>query len=234
MKISDLLFPPRCVGCAQEIAQGALCQRCTSAIPEAQPPTCPHCGLRIPFGDLAKRCRKVLHIRRLSPLRPYRNTLVKEAVDAFKYEGIRDLHVSLGDMLAQTVASMMRDANDTDERVQDILLIPIPLHAHRLRKRGFNQSALLAQYAAAKLNLPYTEQLLLRTKETEAQVKLSHTSRKENVHGAFFARSHPALGTHTVILVDDVITTGATISEAAGALKKEGARIIWAAAVAKG
>ncbi len=107
----------------------------------------------------------------------------------------------------------------------DARLVPVPLHPRRERRRGFNQSLLLAEELSIRTKIPAAS-LLARTKNTNPQVSLSFDARKKNVADAFAAA--PEVATRCYILVDDVSTTGATIEEASRTLRRAGARTIWA------
>ena len=111
------------------------------------------------------------------------------------------------------------------------LLMPVPLHPRRLRSRGYNQSALLAKGLSKKLGLEMDQRLLVRTRNTPPQVNASRDDRRENVQGSFRCVG-PVLG-RAVILVDDVATTGSTLSACATALKAAGAASAWGLVLAR-
>ncbi|MGH2543928.1 MAG: ComF family protein, partial [Ardenticatenaceae bacterium] len=110
-------------------------------------------------------------------------------------------------------------------------LLPIPLHSMRLRERGFNQSALLAEVMAAALLYPVRDDLLWRERATAPQVGLKPEERQRNVQGAF--RAVPDAAGGAWLLVDDVCTTGATLEASAHALRAQGARAVWAITLAR-
>lgn len=126
-----------------------------------------------------------------------------------------------GRYLAPFFASYMQIPERKIDRI-----VPVPLHKSKKRRRGYNQSELLAQKISERNNIPYDPALLLRVKETGTQTKLTHEQRKKNVKGAFWASPH-VKGLH-ILLIDDVITTGSTLSECARALKKAGAGSVFA------
>ena len=192
-------------------------------------PRCPHCELRLPDGALSTTCRRVLRISCLATAAPYAHPIVRSAIDDLKYKGVRDLAKPLGALLAQALKPILEH-----HKPAEALLVPIPLHRRRVRERGFNQSALIAENVASELDLAWTETILSRTKNTPQQVNLPRKTRHENVRGAFAAQTRPELTKRTVILIDDVITTGATMREASSALKRAGAKNVWGAAVAYG
>jgi ComF family protein len=133
-----------------------------------------------------------------------------DAVRRFKYGGARHLGSSLGGLL---VAAASVYAGQVDA------VVPMPLHVRKLRQRGFNPSALLARPVASALSVPLRTRWLARRRATQDQAGLSSEQRQLNVHGAFAARPAPA---QTILLIDDVRTTGATLTEAAATLKAHG------------
>lgn len=190
---------------------------------------CPHCDQRLPQGNLPLRCQKALGIRRFVAVGPYAHPLLRALIDALKYDSIYDAANPLGKLLSRTLESLRASVDNART-----ILVPIPLHHKRLRERGFNQSDLIAQYVAEKLTAPLRKDILIRSRQTEQQAKLSLKQREENVIGAFSANPSPLLRSYTIILIDDVVTTGATMREAAQALRRAGAKDIWGAAVAQG
>lgn len=138
---------------------------------------------------------------------------LREAVHALKFRGRRALAVPLGALMAEHVA----EARLPNAHV----VIPIPLHHRRLRKRGYNQSELLAAEVANRLGLPVRSDVLVRRQATQAQSGLTLEDRRANVRGAF-AAVH-SLKRQNVLLVDDVLSTGFTASECAKVLRRAGA-----------
>ena len=114
------------------------------------------------------------------------------------------------------------------------VVAPVPLHAIKRRERGYNQSALLAAALARRLGRPFVGEALARVRATPTQTRLSAPARRRNVHRAFVARETGWVRGRTVLLVDDVMTTGATLDEAAGVLAKAGAWRVRALTVARG
>jgi ComF family protein len=148
---------------------------------------------------------------------------VQEALHKLKYR--RD--IGLGEALAAQVAAFVRE-----ERLEAELVIPIPLGRRRMLERGYNQVALIARPLAHRLGMDFSTRALLRSRETRSQVGLSRGLRRENVQGAFVAASRLVEG-KSVLLVDDVATTGSTLSAAGEALRAAGAAGVQALAVAR-
>lgn len=151
-------------------------------------------------------------------------------IQLLKYEGITPAARPLGAMLASAITELLRGYKfDTP------LVVPVPLHRGRSRSRGFNQAELVARAAARRLDIPVnvSNTALLRHRETKSQVGLTREERIANVHGAFRISDPAQVKDRVVILVDDVMTTGTTLSECARVLKKAGARKVWAVTVAR-
>jgi ComF family protein len=147
----------------------------------------------------------------------------EQAVQALKYEGLRALAEPLGEVLAQCWSRAPYAAT---------VVLPVPLHAARLRQRGYNQSLLLAREFARRVDLPVQGDVLVRERNTRSQVGLSGNERQANVSGAFRCRSD-ALRGEKVLLIDDVLTTGATLEACAGALGDAGVDGVWALTVTR-
>jgi ComF family protein len=203
----NLLFPPRCVACD---AHGAwLCSSCTDNIVFFEPPWSPVLDDIHPLQDV----RAAAHLS--GPLR--------KAIHRFKYGGLRALSPVLGEMLY--------DCWDADPWPVEAI-VPVPLHPQRQRERGYNQSALLARELARHTGLPVAEGTLLRVTPTPPQVGLQAIERAENVRDAFRCRND-ALSGKRVLLVDDVLTTGATLRACAQALLQGEARAVWGLTLAR-
>ena len=148
---------------------------------------------------------------------------MKEAVFSLKYRGVRAAAPELGRLLAQYMA---------DHAVPGEVIVPVPLHRRRLRARGYNQSALLAGELSKLTGVPQANNLLTRFKDAPPQVEaVSRSQRRTNVDGSFQAAVD--LAGLKVLLIDDVVTTGSTMSACAAALKAAGAASVWGLALAR-
>ncbi|MBA3993852.1 MAG: hypothetical protein C0469_10025 [Cyanobacteria bacterium DS2.3.42] len=179
---------------------------------------CDSCFFKL---ELEPSVLKIVNIENMAPLLvaarlPYVGPL-KKILYHLKYDDDRlvvdDLSVFLGQAL-EDLGKMVR--------VKDCVLVPVPLHWKRMLKRGFNQAELLANRVAYKFDVRIDTRLLTRTRQTASQHKLGKQERKQNVEGAFQAKRKYAEGTH-VILVDDLLTSGATLASCAGTLMDNGA-----------
>lgn len=157
---------------------------------------------------------------------------LRELIQLLKYEQVRPAANVLGRMLADAISCLPPSFNDVD-----VLLVPVPLHERKLRQRGFNQSELIARVAVKLLpshaKLTMIPRLLERRRETQSQTGLSRHQRRENMRGAFAVTDAAALPGQEILLVDDVFTTGTTVSECARILRRAGAARVWVATVAR-
>jgi len=140
------------------------------------------------------------------------------AVHELKYGKKTYLARSFGPLLASYAATWLGDHGNA------LVVMPVPLHPRRLRERGFNQSLLLARHVAAKLGADLDCLSLRRTRFTQPQTGLTGEERKKNVRKAFAVAEKAAIEKRSVLLIDDVATTGSTLNECAGALKKAGVK----------
>ncbi|MFC1959290.1 ComF family protein [Chloroflexota bacterium] len=150
--------------------------------------------------------------------------VLQNAIQALKYEHNTALAQPLGQLLASQIQSLQWPPG---------IIMPVPLHSERLRQRGYNQAALLAQAMARQLNWPYDDKLLNRVRATTSQVGLDFQARQHNVKQAFGVTTPMSVQTSNVILVDDVYTTGATIRECAAALVEAGNTTVRACVVGR-
>lgn len=156
-----------------------------------------------------------------------------------RYEGaartlVHTLKYSRGMWLARDLGDVLEGCARASFDVGAIdTIIPVPLNAARFRKRTYNQSALLAEELSSRLGVPSPTRLLARTRHTPTQTHLTAEERRRNVAGAFAVREPLLVRGRTVLVVDDVMTTGSTLSEIAATLKAAGAWRVWALAIAR-
>lgn len=210
----DLLLPPACVGCEAE--GGFLCHACAAPLRGrlGQPPGAP-------LGLAADLPAPILQLEWCAPF----SGATRAAIHALKYDGVHELATPLGQAVAARWAAAGRGGT---------LLVPVPIHPLRLRERGFDQAVLLATIAGRHLGLPAVA-ALARVAETNAQHALGRADRARNVGGRFAvapAAAAEVRGRWTV-LVDDVVTTGATLAACGEALLAAGAAAVSAVTVAR-
>ena len=226
----SVLFAPLCAACEEPLehpTRGPVCGRCWRAIRPLTPPLCHVCGdplpawraVSVPLGR-CPRCRRA--VRQVSSARAigaYEGSL-RAIVHAFKYDGRRSIARTLGRLMRERGAAILEGADAA---------VPVPLHAARRRERGFNQAADLARH----LGLPVVH-ALGRIRPTAAQAGLPAARRHGNVRGAFVVTGAAAPLRHrTIVLVDDVSTTGATLEACARALKEGGVEEVRALTAAR-
>lgn len=212
----DLLFPPLCVSC-RRIGRW-ICAECWEAVSWKLGSTCMSCGV-LSAGQLCETCGPVPSALRSVVAVGSFDGSIREAVHALKYEERHAIASTMGALMAQA-------ATGIPARV----VAAVSLHPGRRRQRGYDQAALLARVLGHRLGIATEAGLLQRTRATRQQVSLSAEERRRNVAGAFTARR--SLSGDTVLLVDDVMTTGATMNAAAVALREAGAREVWGAVFA--
>jgi competence protein ComFC len=212
--VADMFYPECCVGCGRR-SSDVLCRVCFEALPRVGGPVCGRCGLPTAFATfVCEQCKNV-DFGFESARAPLRYEGVgKEIVHALKYRGYKKVVGKLASPLMLQVVG--------DERFDAV--VPVPLHRSRLRKRGFNQAGLLARGVAEKINAPVSDKLKV-VRSTRDQVELSAAQRRANVAGAYTAGG-PVRG--KVLLIDDVFTTGATMSACATTLTRAGAHEVHA------
>jgi len=227
----DLFFPRNCLGCKQPDTY--LCRDCFNKIPLAANNGCFFCEKITGQGRVCLNCKKDTYLDRVISATEYKEPLTRELIKAFKYHFVTELSEPLAQLLIRTIEANFLLSTDKSQ----FLIIPIPLHRHRLRYRGFNQAELIAQELAKHFHLPVDIEILQRRIAKAPQAKISDTEkRKLNLIDVFALNSEVKnkLKGKTILLIDDVITTGATLSEAAKILRQNGAKEVWALTIAKG
>ncbi len=221
--VLDVLFPSRCVGCG---AYGSfLCQACQAELPRARPPRCPICWQPQRGATPCSRCRQERPAFQGARTLYLYEGAAREAVRALKYN-----YVSA---LAQPMAQLMARYLEEEESIEADLLVAVPLYGRRQRLRGYNQSALLARELSRLCGLSLAERGLARRRNTPPQARsVDAEARKRNVADAFKADRYWVEGKR-VLLIDDVMTTGATLSACARALREGGAASVWALTFAR-
>ncbi len=213
-QLLELLFPPRCLGCAVLLAKSTgLCRDCLALVQVGSAFVCSICRSRSPLP------RPLCHPKSpltLAAVCRY-DRLIAQVIQKFKYKGARHLLPVCQKLMERYLISLGYDFSQ-------YLIVPVPLHPSRLRQRGFNQSLLLAETLAQLLSLPLC-QGLVRIRPTRFQAQLhNRAERAANVAGVFGISDPRLVSGKYILLVDDVCTSGATLLEASGALKAAGAK----------
>jgi ComF family protein len=218
---ADLLLPPLCVACRAPVDRhGVLCPSCWREMTFIRPPICDRLGTPLPYSETGPTVSTAAQVN--PPVYGRARAAVvfsgvaRQLVHALKYQ---DRHEAVG-----FCAQLMREAG-RDLLADADLIVPVPLSRLRLLARRFNQAALLARKVSMLSGVPFAPRALRRTRHTPPQVGQTMERRRENVAGAFAVRSGAVrlLAGRRVVLVDDVITTGATVNACASALLEAGA-----------
>jgi ComF family protein len=242
-----LAFPPACVSCKVELdadensdSHLRLCDECLEQIEFFRGPTCRRCGAPVPdLGQPAVEMRPVTHTDAGCYRCRGRKLWFDEALAVGHYAGgLRDLLLRMkrsdGDCISLAVAQLFwQQCADRLLRAEADVVVPIPLHWRRRLVHRTNSAAVLAEVLAARLGLPLADRLLRRRRNTQRQFDLTPPQRWDNVRNAFAVRGGYYLQAASVLLVDDILTTGATCSAAARALRKAGAQRVTVAVVAR-
>ena len=218
------VFPVDCAACGRPAADRRLpffCRACWESITPIEGPLCPRCGQ--PFDSPLALAYSPAHRCRACREKPPRFDL---ALSPYRYDGVLEQAIRLfkfrrRDTLAAPLADLMLAWADRLPPVD--LVMPVPLHPVRLRAREFNQSLLLADRIARRLGRPLSFESLVRVRQTRPQTELDRAGRARNVRRAFAVRDPDGLDNRRVLLVDDVLTTGATVNDCARALRRAGA-----------
>ncbi len=215
----DLIFPPACGGCGK--VGSHWCIECQQRVQILNGTVCEVCGLPQDTDGICNTCRAERpHFRALRAWTVFEDP-VRKALHKLKYYR----NFSLGDALAAQIADFAKGLNWHAD-----MLLPIPLGRQRMKERGYNQSAMIAEPLAMALNIEFAPQALVRRKETRSQVGLSKQERHKNMLGAFQAAG---VSGKTILVLDDVSTTGSTLSSSAEALLSAGAKDVYALTVAR-
>jgi ComF family protein len=229
----DLLYPPRCEACGR-LRREPLCADCLAAIQRVVPPLCEVCGVPFdPRAQAAPQCADCRGRRRgfsIARSTVYYDGPVVAAIRRFKYHCQMVVWRPLGRLMAESLSDGSAAALNPDSI--DVVCA-VPLHEARRRERGFNQSELLAEAVAEAIGRPL-RRLLGKTRPTLPQVDLPRQSRPANVRGAFEPRLQEVIAGQRVLLIDDLFTTGVTVSECARVLRRAEAADVRAFTLARG
>lgn len=218
----DCIFPIYCIECGYP--GHSLCPACLQKIPRHPNDACPFCGVESAHGLVSRNCRKSAYLDQLISFASYDEPVISRAVHELKYESVYILAEPLAEALG--LALLSHCPLNPDE----MMLVPIPMHPRKERMRGYNQTVKLVEHLSRSTGIPARKELLIKIKNTKSQVEIKNrASRFDNVTDSF--QINPALENEnlvvgrdktTIVLVDDVATTGATLIAAASALSGRG------------
>ncbi len=233
--VLDAIYPPECLLCALPLDEtprtAMLCEQCNTALITDLLPACPRCGCTVGIGlDVSNGCTRcynqTFHFSSVMRLGLYDYKL-RDAVLRMK-----SLH---GESLAETLGRVwFAQHRDRFLALNPNVVVPVPLHFTRRLRRGYNQAQALAEAIARGLRVPCQPRCLRRIRNTAKQSGLTAAARKENVKGAFSVGRRSLAPDLRILLVDDVMTTGATANAAAQTLRKSGAGRVDVAVLAHG
>jgi len=224
----QLLFPLRCPVCDDIVRPFGekICLSCMKKLKPLTPPWCMRCGKGLlREQELCQDCRRIRHnFVRGRALYEYHSAA--PAIYRFKYSGRREYAEYFGEEAAAFLGDFIRS-------VKPDALVPVPLHRKRERKRGYNQAELLAEAIGRRMNIPVYGKLLVRVKNTTPLKQQNPKERQNNLKKAFNVAQND-VKLNTIIVVDDIYTTGSTIDEVSAVLKEHGARNVYFVTLACG
>ncbi len=234
----SILFPSDCRICRApliNIASLPVCDPCLAKIVPLDGPLCQICGEKL-FHTIAETedtplcaiCRRVgAHFSRATAYGAYEGAL-RDLIHLFKYNGVRPAGKILGGLLNQTVAAMALP--------DSVIVIPVPLWSGKRTTRGFNQAEAIARtfiHFQTSSSIQLDTSILIRTRETASQTGLTRHQRRTNVRGAFAVVKPAKIKARSILIVDDVMTTGTTAGECARVLRRAGAKEVFVATIAR-
>lgn len=223
----SLIFPRKCVNCSKEGKY--LCEACLEWS-KSQWLLCPYCKRPTPTGKTHEACRVAFGLDGLIAVYRYKG-IIRKAIGVLKYRFVTDIVSELSQALGRNIVGVMY--------LETPILVPIPLSRKRKNWRGFNQAEEIGKLIVKRLKWEYEPKLLIRTKHTKPQVGLTKEERLRNICGEFavnndiLASKEDFKDQKTLVVFDDVWTSGATIKEACKELKKAGFKKVWGMVVAR-
>ena len=222
--ILDFLFPPRCEGCGKLGCY--ICAKCADTI-VLRGARCPECDRMAIDGMTHPVCQRAQGLDGLISVFAY-SGVIKKVLKTIKYRFVHHEAESLINLIPKDLWILLK------RHFSNFVIYPVPLHEDRLKWRGFNQAEKLAEFISVRLQLPVAEGLLIRSEKRTPQADISHRQdRIKNAKGLFGFSSILKSQYPSILLIDDVWTTGATMKEAAKVLKRNGAAKVWAITMAR-
>lgn len=223
--IAYLLYPPRCPYCGIVLPmKESCCKECKKELCRIKPPLCKICGARVYDCINIKNPHNFNFERSISPF--YYEKAARKGILRLKIAGKKSGSFELAREMAQAI-SHEYSGIDFD------FIIPVPMSKHEIKKRGFNQALLLASHLSKLLNVPLKENCLIKEKDTKQQHKLNFTQRAINLKNAFKVINLEELKNSTILLCDDIMTSGSTLNECSLTLRKHGVRQVYCVTFAR-
>mgnify|MGYP003810828309 CR=1 FL=1 len=213
----EVIYPINCLGCGHEGTW--LCKDCEKKLPRDS-------------GYMSLIDFSPSYLEAIIMASDWQNVVLQKTIHAYKYNFAQELSLVLAKLLIIKINLLA----EVYPAIKDFILVGVPLHRKRRAWRGFNQAELLAELVGQELKMTASSNLIKRIKNTKPQVKLNSWGREKNIKGAFKVnlKDLEMIKDRNIILIDDVMTTGATMNECARVLKEAGVKIIWGLAVARG
>ncbi len=222
--ILDLIFPVTCIKCGKE--GNYLCDECANQIKKYEHSFCPECRMKTGIGEYCEKCKRNNELAGILLDYDFDDKLLLNAVHLFKYEFVRELKKPLAKLLPRKKIIEVADKNS--------IIIPVPTHKSKLNSRGYNQSELLAKELALDLKIEFRSDILTKSKKTHSQMSLKREDRIDNLKNAFKIKNYSPIKGKTILIVDDICTTGSTMKECATILSKHQPKQIWGVVIARG
>ena len=218
--ILNFVYPPYCIVCNSHLQQTGrlICDSCWNSFPMIDE------NYDI-YDEIKSKISGPVYFSNAISVWEF-SPAIQDIIHYLKYQNFKTLANRIGIFMANRLKKLEFSKEKT-------IIIPVPLHKTRMRERGYNQSALLCSVIASESNLPFNDQILQRIRYTQSQTKLNAAERIKNVQNAFKVSSPKEIESKIIVLVDDVITTGATINECAKELIKAGAEGVNLLSIAK-
>lgn len=227
--ILDLFFPKKCVGCRK--LDTYFCESCISNILQKDL-VCPECERAALGGKTHSICRRKYGLDGLWSLGWYQGPL-KQSIKQFKYQKVSNIAEALSNLIADYWTAFQPLIFDLiKENRKEWGVTAVPLHWWRGNYRGFNQSSLIGQKLSKKLGLTFSD-ALKRSRYTKSQAALKSSARHQNIKAAFALANSKQRIANSILLIDDVWTTGSTLRECCEVLKRNGAKSVWAVTLAR-
>lgn len=224
--INSLMFPPVCVFCGVEHVgfDSHICKTCNKDISPVEDPICDRCGLPVAGtvnsqNQLCGKCSKNSPALDKTRFCVFYSRVIRRGILKFKFSNSLFLGEALSGFLVKAFEENYSDAGLD-------AIVPIPVHDDRLIQRGYNQSAILAKKLGKKVGLNVLTNCLAKSRNTTPQTQLKRKERLANIKGSFFVRNPLVIKNKRLLILDDVFTTGSTVSEAASVLKSHGAQSV--------
>lgn len=227
MNVLDLIFPKTCLGCGR--GGQYICSTCLGKV-QLLKPVCPYCEKPSIDGFTHSKCKKKYGLDGLISIFRYEG-VIKKSLISLKYKYATEIVQELcgyyvPELNKQSVLSLFSGV---------YCLVPVPIYWHRQNVRGFNQSEEMGRLFAGKMDWSFDSNLLIRRKSTKPQASLSVSERKKNLRGVFAVSPQYSIFNipHSILLFDDVFTTGSTLHEACKVLKRVGVVKVWGMTIAR-